>query len=65
MEEIRPDKRARHTTTGMTFAIKIEHQRQFDTWLCSVTITQILQMEFNKKKIQRVHRSFHREKAVL
>ena len=40
-------------STHPTFEIKIEQQRQFDTWIWSVTITQILQMEFNKKKIQR------------
>ena len=27
----------------MTFEIKIQHQRHSNAWLCSVTITQILQ----------------------
>ena len=37
----------------MTFEIKIQNMRQFSTWLCSVTIVQILQIIRRKSSAKR------------
>ena len=37
----------------MTFEIKIQNMRQFSTWLCSVTIAQILQIIRRKSSAKR------------
>ena len=49
--------RTTETTRGhldrMTFEIKIQNMRQFSTWLCSVTIAQILQIIRRKSSAKR------------